>query len=191
MLTLGALFSNASVALTSHSGEIADFAVATAGFKPTLITASSATMQKFHQDKLAPALTVTAKLGRMLAGRSLQAGNMSPSQNGLTKIAYGCPSSQFRMLFISYHAGISQPELTPSTLNDLRIFLHTRVVYALAVPGVAGAVAQSNAFDYRLDTASDKAHFGAPLSSVEIKLVEGKNEEDLGGSKARGKVRHL
>ena len=55
-------------------------------------------------------------------------------------------------------------------LSDLRIFTRARICYALTVPKVAGAVAQTNVFDYRRDDGTGCAHFGVPVSSVEVKL---------------------
>lgn len=62
-------------------------------------------------------------------------------------------------------------------LSDLRIFTKARICYALTTARVAGAVAQTNVFDYRRDPVKDQAsgcsHFGMPLASVEVKLVHG------------------
>jgi hypothetical protein len=47
-------------------------------------------------------------------------------------------------------------------------------VYALTAARVAGAVAQTNVFDYRKDggARNKHSHFGVPMSSLEIKLVD-------------------
>jgi hypothetical protein len=54
-------------------------------------------------------------------------------------------------------------------LTDLRVLTGAHVVYALTGPGVAGAIFQTNVFDYRRFEGS--SHFGAPLSTVEILLT--------------------
>ena len=69
----------------------------------------------------------------------------------------------------------------------LRIFTGARVVYALTAARVAGAVTQTQFFDYRVDDAG-KGHFGAPLTSAEIYL------KDMGSlkttdDKSEGEVR--
>jgi hypothetical protein len=74
-----------------------------------------------------------------------------------------------RLLCISHRIdGNPASRLTSEQLTELRIFTGARVVYALTGPGVAGAIAQTNAFDYRCLTG--QSHFGAPLSSTEITL---------------------
>ena len=69
--------------------------------------------------------------------------------------------------------------LTDAEINDVRILTGARVVHAFTIARVAGGVCQSNIFDYRLregegeGVEKEKVHFGVPLSSVEIKLVDG------------------
>ena len=77
--------------------------------------------------------------------------------------------------------------LSSELLADLRIFTGARVVYALTAPGIAGAVCQTHIFDYRRH--SNAAHFGPPLSSVEIVLTG--HREDTGIERAvEGQVRY-
>ena len=58
-------------------------------------------------------------------------------------------------------------------MSDLRVYTQARVVYALTAARVAGAVAQTNMYDYRLgDESSRHSHFGVPLSSLEIKVKD-------------------
>ena len=59
----------------------------------------------------------------------------------------------------------------PGTVSNLRIFTGARIIVALTDPKVAGAITQTHMLDY---TASEKkdAHFGPPLSCLEIKLKE-------------------
>jgi len=77
-------------------------------------------------------------------------------------------------------AGNPQKQLTSDQLTDLRIFTGTQVIYALTAAEVAGAVTQTNAYDYRRQ--SGPSHFGAPMNSVEIKLID--HEEDAGHERA-------
>jgi hypothetical protein len=74
-------------------------------------------------------------------------------------------------LFTSERAGLNTPPLSSKDLSDLRIYTQARVVYALTAAKVAGAVAQTNMYDYRLGMPSNKhSHFGVPLSSLEVKV---------------------
>lgn len=74
--------------------------------------------------------------------------------------------------------------LSSSQLSDLRSGLGVRIGYALVAEKVAGAVAQTNILDYRVK--SGMAHFGPPLSSVEVKLVG--EEEMMGKMLPRGRI---
>lgn len=171
---MSALFSNASIALNSVAGEKVDFALATAGVSPTVIIASSGTMSDYHRKIMQPHTGPVSRLGRSLQARSLDAGYM-PSQNFFSQITHVGPTAELsldklRLLCISHRFDASPTtRLTSEQLTDLRIFTGARVVYALTAPGVAGAVAQTNAFDYR--RLQGPSHFGAPLSSTEITLT--------------------
>ena len=79
------------------------------------------------------------------------------------------------------------PPLSAQELVDLRIATGARVVSALCLNRVAGAVAQTHLFDYRItggdSSASNtngtaagiaqraRSHFGAPPSCLEVKVV--------------------
>lgn len=64
-------------------------------------------------------------------------------------------------------------------MSDLRIYTQARVVYALTAARVAGAVAQTNIYDYRVENthSSKHGHFGVPLSSVEVKVRDTPNHK--------------
>ncbi|KAJ9207227.1 hypothetical protein DTO164E3_501 [Paecilomyces variotii] len=184
-LVLAALFSNASIALNSVAGEGVDFALATVGVSPTAIVASSRTMSEYHKKFMEPHTGIISKISRWFQARSLDAGTM-PSSNLLTKLANIGPTAELsldklRLLFISHRADApGEYCLSSEQLADLRIFTGARVVYALAGPGVAGAIAQTNVFDYRRQ--DGLSHFGAPLSSVEVTLKG--HPEDAGLERA-------
>lgn len=173
-MTMAALFANSSIALNSVAGEGVDFALATAGVSPTVIVASSQTMAEYHDNVMRPHTGIFSSLGRWLQARTLDSGNM-PTRNFFSQLARIGPSAELsldrlRLLCISHRIdGNAAARLTSEQLTDLKIFTGARVVYALTGPGVAGAVAQTNAFDYRCLTGP--SHFGAPLSSTEITLV--------------------
>lgn len=184
-LVLAALFSNSSIALNSVAGEGVDFALSTVGISPTAIVASSRTMSEYHKKFMEPHTGIVSKIGRWFQARSLDAGTM-PSSNLLTKIANIGPTAELtldklRLLFISHRADApGEYRLSSEQLADLRIFTGARVVYALTGPGVAGAVAQTNVFDYRRQ--GGLSHFGSPLSSVEVTLKG--HPEDAGLERA-------
>lgn len=173
-LTMAALFSNASVALNSVAEEGVDFALATAGVSPTVIIASSRTMSDYHEKLMRPHTGILSKIGRWFQARSLDAGYM-PTPNFLSRLANIGPTAELsldklRLLFVSHRVDASDKDrLSSSQLTDLTIFTGARVVYALTGPRVAGALAQTHVFDYRMH--DGPGHFGAPLGSVEITLT--------------------
>jgi hypothetical protein len=173
--TMAALFAGSSIALNSVAGEGVDFALATAGVSPTVIVASSQTMAEYHDRFMRPHTGIISSLGRWLQARTLDAGNM-PTRNFLSQLARVGPTAELsldklRLLCISHRIdGNIAAHLTSEQLTELRIFTGARVVYALTGPGVAGAIAQTNAYDYRCLTGP--SHFGAPVSSTEIILTD-------------------
>ncbi|CAG7944184.1 unnamed protein product [Penicillium salamii] len=172
--TMAALFSNSSIALNSVAGEKVDFALATAGVSPTVIVASSQTMSEYHDQIMRPHTGFISSLGRWIQARTLDAGNM-PTRNFFSQLARIGPTAELslddlRLLCISHRIdGDPSARLTSEQLTELRIFTGARVVYALTGPGVAGAITQTNAFDYR--TLTGPSHFGAPLSSTQYTLI--------------------
>ncbi|PGH07335.1 hypothetical protein GX51_01879 [Blastomyces parvus] len=191
-IIFAALYVNASIAFNSVSGEHVNLALATAGISPTVIIASSETMQKYHTEYMAPQIGLVAKFGRFMQRRSLDAGTM-PGQNLLTKLANLGPTAELslenlRLLFISHRIDANpEYQLTSDQLTDFRVFTGARVLYALTAPTVVGAVCQTNAFDYR--SLPGRSHFGAPLNGTEIKLVHDKEEDaNKDGKLANGKI---
>lgn len=187
---LNALFSNSSVALNSVAGEKVDFALATIGVSPTVIIASSRTMSDYHDRIMQPHTGLVSSLGRWVQARTLEAGNM-PSRNIFSQIARIGPTAELsldelRLLCISHRVDDdTSARLSSEELADLRIFTGARLVYALTGPGIAGAIAQTNIFDYRC--LSGPGHFGAPVSSTEVTLI-GISEANASDSPPEGQV---
>ncbi|KAJ5958733.1 uncharacterized protein N7479_005883 [Penicillium vulpinum] len=187
--TMAALFANSSIALNSVAGENVDFALATLGVSPTVIVASAQTMAEYYNNIMHPHTGIISSVGRWLQARTLDAGNM-PTRNFISQLARVSPTSELsldelRLLCISHRIDADPAaHLTSEQLTELRIFTGARVVYALTGPGVAGAIAQTNAFDYRCLTGP--SHFGAPLSSTEITLTN--VPEDSPDGKEEGQI---
>ena len=121
-----------------------------------------------------------AQLNHRMTATTLAAGTMPTSSSS----SDSAPTpGKLRLVLISnclIPGPDSQPCLSSAQLSDLRIFTSARVVYALTAKQVAGAVAQTHVYDYRQKEGRE-SHFGAPLSSVEVKLVDAgvfKTEED-------------
>jgi hypothetical protein len=175
------------VALNSVAGENVNFTIAAAGVAPTVIVTSSKTILDYHSKAMASQTGFVATIGRLFQAQSLQAGNL-PSRNAIATLAEidtALSLSKLRLLFVAHRAGDRKsPKLKSSVLTDLRMLLGARIGYALTTHQVAGALCQTNIFDYR-QTAGFNG-FGPPLSSVEVYLTG--NEEHVSKPDPRGKV---
>ena len=166
-ITLAALYSHASVAFNSSAGPTADFDLAFLGVKPTIVIASAETIARAHAHKFAANQGFFQKIHHSRQASSLAAGAMRKAN---TLVNRNGP----RIIYTSERLGADSVPLSPLELNDLRILTGARVIYALTLPKVAGAVAQTNMLDYRIDKeAKKRSHFGPPLSSVEMMAVNG------------------
>lgn len=193
-LAMGIIFSNASLALNSVAGTDVDFALATAGIKPTMIVASSQTISNAYAEIKKTTFGYAEKREQWFNDRTLKAGRM-PKANLFTqdysplRHAIGS-TTKLRLLYVSERAGGRQsPPLSSKILSDMRIYTGARIVYALAAAKVAGAIAQTNFYDYRMNENTDRCnHFGPPLSSVEVKLVDTPSHKTTEGENPQGHV---
>ncbi|KAF2125369.1 hypothetical protein P153DRAFT_370043 [Dothidotthia symphoricarpi CBS 119687] len=178
-LTLAALFSHATVVINSVAGPGVDLTLATRTIAPTITVISAETAAKLHNTTTTTITSGLKKLAHYLETRMLMSGRL-PTDNFLTKLnaptraAIGTTPGKLRLVFVSERAGLNSPPLNSDELSDLRIYTKARVVYALTAATVAGAIAQTNVYDYRReDKPSTKhSHFGVPLGCVEVKLKD-------------------
>ncbi|KAI2622105.1 hypothetical protein GGS26DRAFT_567730 [Hypomontagnella submonticulosa] len=186
VLTLAALYSNASVAFNSVAGTKPDLALATAGVAPTIIVATPQPLKKTHDETVNKVgASFLSKLSHWIQTRSLVQDGAMPvasflaSYNDSLRPKIGtAPTAtpgKLRLLYVADPAGAGAPRLSEQTLSDLRIFTGARLVYALAAPRVAGAVAQTQIHDYRVSGDGTGAHFGPPISSTEVLLRDSSN----------------
>jgi hypothetical protein len=188
MLTLGALFSHATIALNSVAGDNVDFALAASNISPTIIVSSSQSALKYHDRLIQTQQGLLPRLSRYWQNKTLINGNM-PKNPSFAPPGHRDFTSKLRLLYIYHRAeDKSSPRLSSEVLTNLKILLGVRTCYALTAPGVAGAVAQTNVYDYRQTPGKD-AHFGPPVSCVEVLLVGA--DEKLGGGEPEGKVSSL
>ena len=166
IVTLAALFSNTSIALTSVSGLTADYMAAFRGITPTVIIASSQTLSKLHGERAASPSGLAQKITHWRRARLLAAGSM-PKTSGI--------AAKPRLIYTFERASSGNTPLTSTQLSDLRVYTGAHIINAFTAPRVAGAISQTNMLDYRTPENTDAgltAHYGPPLSSVEIKLTE-------------------
>lgn len=188
--TFAALFTHASLAINSVAMPGVDLALARRGVAPTVIIASAETMAKLHQQETAGINSGLQRFGKYSQTQTMSAGRM-PTDGLLFRLlapsSNGSEPGKLRLIFTSERFGAGSPPLTSTMLSDLRIFTRSRIVYALTTAKVAGAIAQTNVFDYRQEDGTGHSHFGIPLSSVEIKL-HGKSDADVDGLTPKGEV---
>ncbi|KAF3032381.1 hypothetical protein E8E12_002618 [Didymella heteroderae] len=173
-LTLAALFSHSTVIINSVAGPGVDLTLATRSLAPTIVVVSAETAAKLHSTTAASAVGGLKQFAHYLESRVLASGRL-PTSSLLTpaRAAIGSTPGKLRLVFTSERAGLNTPALSSKDLSDLRVYTQARVVYALTAAKVAGAVAQTNMYDYRLGASSSKhSHFGVPLSSLEVKVKD-------------------
>ena len=170
-VTLAALFSNASLALTPVSGPTVPYSSAFQGASPTIVIAGTQTLSNLckHHERVQ---SHKIGIGHWWKSRSLETGVL-PKVSG---------TSNPRLIYTYDKSNASTVPLSPLEFFNLKLFTGARFVYAFTDPRVAGAVSQTNIFDYskRGHGEDGKLHFGPPLSSVEIKM------RDTGESKSEG-----
>jgi hypothetical protein len=183
-LTLGALFSNASVALNSVAGTRPDLVLATQGIAPTIIVASSSTLAKSHEETAAKMNSSVYRLIHWFQTRSLVQHGVMPIATIFSRFydslrpVVGTTPGKLRLLYVSEQIGAESAPLSAETLSDSRIYLGARIIYALTAPKVAGAITQTGLYDYRVDDGSEKySHFGVPVTSVEILFKDTKEHK--------------
>lgn len=176
-LTLAALYSHATVVINSVAGPGIDLTLATRSIAPTIAVVSAETAVKLHNDTTTSITSSLKKFAHYLETRILTTGRFPTDTfltrlNAPTRASVGTTPGKLRLLFVSERTGLNTPPLSSEDLSDLRIYTKARTIYALTAAKVAGAVAQTNIYDYRRGvTPSNKhSHFGVPLSCLELKL---------------------
>ncbi|KYK61475.1 hypothetical protein DCS_02617 [Drechmeria coniospora] len=177
ILTLAALYSNASVAFNSVAGRSPHLALATQGIAPTVLVASAGSLLEVHRESMSKLGQGLGRLSHRLSTRNLTEDGVLVGFNPLVafgaaaRAAIGTTPARLRLVYVADRAGTDTPPLSSSVLSDLRVFTGARIIYALAAARVAGSVSQTAYFDYRVDP-NGTSHFGAPTTSVEIYLKD-------------------
>lgn len=192
VLTLAALYSNSSVAFNSSAGGL-DLSLATRAIAPTVIVASPQTLLKTHELATRNFSSFLTKQVHWLQTRTLTQKGVMPiaslltSYNDSLRPAIGTTPGKLRLVYTAERVGSdTTPPLSSAVISDLRIYLGARIIYALTAAKVAGAVAQTQFYDYRVH--DDKcSHFGPPLTSVEI-LLRDSGAHKITEEKAEGEV---
>jgi hypothetical protein len=175
ILTLAALYSNASVALNSVAGQTPDLRIATQGISPTIIVATPKTLARTHSESKAKLSSTFYSIIHWFQTRALVQDGVMPVASAFSRMydslrpVIGITPGKLRLIYVAEQAGVDGTPLSAETLSDLRIYTGARIIYALTAAKVAGAVTQTGLYDYRLDNGPEKySHFGAPVTSCEI-----------------------
>lgn len=175
VLTLAALYSNASVALNSTASASPDLVFATQGIAPTIIVASSSILSKTHAETVQKLNSSLYRAVHWFQTRSMVQQGVMPLSSVFSRFydslrpIVGTTPGKLRLVYVSEQVGVESTPLSAETLSDLRIFLGARTIYALTAAKVAGAVTQTGLYDYRVDDGTGiYSHFGAPVTSIEI-----------------------
>ncbi|KAK4888434.1 hypothetical protein LTR27_012657 [Elasticomyces elasticus] len=189
--TFAALFTHASLALTSVAGPGVELAKATRGVSPTVIIASPETLAAMHQKETAGITSAAQRVGKYTHDQAMSAGRM-PTDGWLFKFlapsAHTTKPGKLRLILTFDRVGAGSPALSSTMLSDLRIFTRARICYALTAAPVAGAVAQLNVFDYRRDDGMQHSHFGSPVSCVEVKVVGKEGDGKVSAAQPEGEI---
>ena len=182
-ITLAALYSNATVALTPVTGRSASYVSAFNAYpkiSPTIIIADPISLYAFEvQSKTHHTSSFFGKRRHNTLLTSIQTTGVMPSKTSTSAPKY---QQSVRLIY-------TENVMFPAAIANLRIFTGARIVVGLTRPGVAGAMTQTHMLDYRARENED-AHLGPPLSCVEIKLVDtpGHDVSDDGDKSPEGKL---
>jgi hypothetical protein len=197
VMTLAALYSNASVALNSASAGAPTLARAMQGVAPTVVCTTARALLASHADAARRIVSFLPARLHAAQTHTLTRGGAMPSAASSLAARLGDalspPSAdaakpgKLRLLFVAERAGSGSPPVSAAVLSDMRVFTRARVIYALTAPKVAGAVAQTGFYDYRVAPGQGCSHFGAPLTSCEV-LLRDKGTYKTTDDKMEGEV---
>ncbi|PKS10681.1 hypothetical protein jhhlp_002437 [Lomentospora prolificans] len=194
VVTLSALYSNASVAFNSVAGRSTDLVLATQGVSPTILVAAPETLARVHQESSSKVTSGLQSAALSSQLRTLTQKGAFPSPNSFwgsflapVRPVLGSGASKLRLVFVAERADGGAPPLSSKQLAELRVFLGARIVYALTAAGVAGPIAQTWLYDYRVFDEGPYSHFGPPSASVEVFLKDN-GEHKTTDDKVEGEI---
>lgn len=194
VLTLAALYSNASVVFNSVAPRATDLALATRGIAPTVVVASPAAVLATHNEAIARLGNgVLSKVALNWQTRLLTENGVIPLATSIVsrffdsvRPAIGKTPGKMRLLYVAERAGAGTPALSGVVLSNLRVLTGSRVIYGLAGAKVAGAAAQTSFYDYRV-LPGTYSPFGSPVTSTEY-LLRDKGEHKTTDDKFEGEI---
>lgn len=195
VITLAALFSNASVALNSVSGPDVPLTSIARQIDPSIIIATSSQAFQLHEDTSKNITSSSHRYALNAQRTALQSGLMPNAAPSLASkvttpitATLGRTPGKLRLLYVLDRTNSDSPPASSGRLSDVRAFTGARVVHALTTAKVAGPIAQTNLFDYRVaEDEKEPGHFGVSPACLEL-LVRDKGDFVTGDEVARGEV---
>ena len=166
-MLLTALHSNSSIMLSASSSATTAFnAMYRTSVCPTVVLASPHSLLAHLKEEAMKPQSYLRRFRNWQTTRTLASGKF-PMEAALL------PAPRLIYTFQSHAPPCS---FNAKQLSNLRILTKARIIQAYIHRNVAGAIAQTHVFDYRvadIDTTSDGVtHFGPPTSCLEVKLLE-------------------
>ena len=177
-VALAALYANASLALTSVSGDKVPYDAAFRRVKPTIIIAAPPTIKQACKTFRDLPKSFMRTYAMWQQAKSLAEGIM-PKLSG--------EPPRPRLIYTFESSENKDDPLTLAELGDMRLLTGARSAYAFTDARVAGAIAQTSIYDYRRGKEAEQAAFGGPLSCVDFKLVDDNGHKNS-DEKAVGKL---
>lgn len=183
-MLLTALYSNSSITLSSSSGSTIEYTTAFRGrVQPTVILTSPKTLALHLESNAKKSKSKLREFRDYQACRALAEGRFPIS----TAI-----SATPRLIYTTQGAD-STSLLNAKQLSELRVLTGARIINAFTDPRVAGAIAQTHVFDYRVaeltsETGDEPSHFGPPLSCLEVRLLETGEKKWEKGKRQAGRL---
>lgn len=193
VVTLTGIFCNATVAFNSVAGRSTDLVLAAQGIAPTILIASPESLAKVHAESMAkldnPIVSAAhrSQLRTQAQGALPSPGSIAARLTAGTRPAIGTDPSKLRLVYVGERVGGDCAPLSSAQLADLRVFLGARISYALTAPRVAGAVAQTWVFDYRVVDEGKHSHFGPPTVTTEV-ILRDSGSHKVTDDKVEGEV---
>lgn len=187
---LGALFTHATLIISSVAGPQADLSHVFQSNSPTVLITSDTSVARLHKSIMAAPRSLAGLLKLLVRRHVLGNGNMFANTVVAELIGDAGipqPSKRLRLIHTAHSVENKGQLMQTAMLNDIRACTNAHICHALKAAGVAGAITQSNIYDYRADLHHKRAHLGVPVPSTEI-LLQNEDDNEVSSTRPRGNL---